>query len=75
MSLVLDSSPSLPRDEAWPIFLETQGQAREIRLTLGEAIIYRGTKLKHWREALPEQQTATICFFHFVPATFDGSLA
>jgi hypothetical protein len=74
MSLALDGSPGIERDTAWPIYVEIGGQAREVRLAAGEGVVYRGTDIPHWRDALPEGHQATVCFFHFVPADFTGSL-
>lgn len=74
MSLVFDSTPSAERDDAWPIYVEVDGQVREIRLGVGEALLYRGTQIPHWREALPAGHSATICFYHFVPNSFVWSL-
>jgi hypothetical protein len=74
VSLALDMDPEMDRTEAWPIYLEVGGRARDVRLGLGDAVIYRGTTIPHWRDELPQGQTATVCFYHFVPEEFTGKL-
>lgn len=58
----------------WPIYLEVDGKAQEVLLGVGDGLVYSGTELSHWRDALPANQRAMICFFHFVPPDFTGSL-
>nr|WP_199040766.1 hypothetical protein [Dyella sp. ASV24] len=62
----------------WPIFVESRGQDVPITLDIGDAMIYRGMDLPHWREQLPEGAWCQL-FFHFVDAhgellcqTYDG---
>ena len=74
VSMPLDARPELPREKAWPIYLETAGQAHEVRLELGDAVLYRGTDIWHWRNAQPAAHRSTICFFHFVRKGFRGRL-
>jgi hypothetical protein len=74
VSLVLDTEPEVNRASAWPIYLEVQGEAREVRLGMGDFVLYRGTDVPHWRKAQPEGCRSTIGFFHFVSMDFEGSL-
>ena len=77
VSVVLDSSPEITNlNDSWPIYLEPV-PSRHIRLTavIGDAIIYRGDKIPHWRDSLPKRFTqVSICFFHYVHEAFCGSL-
>ena len=59
-------SPSL-----WPIFVQHDGQDIAVELDVGDALIYRGMDIPHWREPL---QSGFWCqlFFHFVDA--EGSM-
>jgi hypothetical protein len=41
---------------------------------LGDGLLYRGGELPHFRDVLPEGQTSTSLFFHYVPGDFTGSL-
>lgn len=74
MSLILDMEPEQPQAEAWPIYLELPSGRQEVRLEMGDAVIYRGHDIDHWREALGEHQRVTACFYHFVDENFDEAL-
>jgi hypothetical protein len=74
MSLVLDADPDVPLAEAWPLFIEAGGEAFPVRLAVGDAVLYSGTKSWHWREALPEGRKTAAAFFHFVPRGFRAPL-
>lgn len=52
---------------AWPIWLESQGTARSIALDAGDALLYRGIELPHWRDALSGERTVQL-FLHYVDA-------
>ena len=69
VSVVLDSSPEITNlDDSWPIFLEPYPSAHvRIDAMIGDAIVYRGNQIPHWREPLPVRFTqVSICFFHYV---------
>jgi hypothetical protein len=74
LSLLVDTNPEMDLSGAWPIYLEVAGQVNEARLEMGDGVLYRGTEVPHWRNALPEGQTATLIFCHFVPVEFEQSL-
>jgi hypothetical protein len=76
LSLVLDMQDlaSGAEPEPWPIYLELDGRPEAVRLQVGDGLSYSGTDLWHWRDALPASQRAIVCFFHFVPGDFSGSL-
>ena len=76
LSLVLDMQEvdSGREPEPWPIYLEVDGQPRAVHLQVGDGLVYSGTEVLHWRDALPPGQRAIVCFFHFVPTDFAGSL-
>lgn len=48
----------------WPIHLRTQGGVHSIGLEPGDALIYRGCDIPHWRDALPKGDCAQV-FWHF----------
>ncbi len=66
VSLLLDMIPECEVENAWPFFIQSNNMKNEIRLGAGDAVIYRGSKVYHWREKLPEKSRYTIFFFHFV---------
>jgi hypothetical protein len=70
LSLQVDFTPE-PEDRIpWPLRVEDTS----ISLGLGDALVYRGRELTHARYALPEGQTSTSIFFHYVPQGFAGNL-
>ncbi|HEX9917850.1 MAG TPA: hypothetical protein VGA87_01720, partial [Pyrinomonadaceae bacterium] len=68
LSLVLDGEPELEEAGAWPICVEVEGQTREVRLEIGDAVLYRGSEFTHWRDVLPDGQSVTLLFCFFSPA-------
>ena len=74
VTLCLDFSPEPEIATSWPIRLDTPEGAVSVYQALGDGLIYRGTKVPHYRDALPEGQTSTSIFFHYVPENFSGPL-
>jgi hypothetical protein len=74
LSLVLDMQGPTGEPEPWPIYMELDGNPTAVLLQVGDGLCYSGTDIWHWRDALPAGQRAIICFYHFVPAGFTGSL-
>lgn len=65
LSLVLDAEPESELEHAWPINLEVEGRTEEVRLEIGDAVLYRGSEFTHWRDVLPEGQSVTLLFCFF----------
>lgn len=65
LSLVLDAEPESELERAWPINLEVEGRTEEVRLEIGDAVLYRGSEFTHWRDVLPEGQSVTLLFCFF----------
>jgi hypothetical protein len=74
LSLVFDMQNRHGPPAPWPIYLELDGKPREVLLEVGDGLLYSGTEIWHWRDALPPGQRALVCFYHFVPEGFTGSL-
>jgi hypothetical protein len=77
VSVVLDSYPEITNlEDCWPIFLETfPNKHTRVDAIIGDAIVYRGDKIPHWRDSLPARFTqVSICFFHYVHEMFSDSL-
>ena len=74
VTLCLDFSPEPARETPWPIQLATPAGQVTVYQALGDGLAYRGTQLPHYRDVLPEGQTSTSIFFHYVRADFSGSL-
>ena len=74
LSLVLDMQGPDGEPQPWPIYLEIDGLPEAVQLQVGDGLCYSGTDIWHWRDALPKGQRAIVCFYHFVPQGFTGSL-
>jgi hypothetical protein len=74
VTLCLDFSPEPDLATSWPLRLDTQKGSVKVYQALGDALVYRGTKMPHYRHVLAEGHTSTSIFFHYVPANFSGSL-
>ncbi|HYP01195.1 MAG TPA: hypothetical protein VER76_13465 [Pyrinomonadaceae bacterium] len=68
LSLVVDAEPELEEASAWPICMEVEGRTHEVRLEIGDAVLYRGSEFTHWRNVLPADQSVTLLFCFFSPA-------
>lgn len=74
VTLCLDFSPEPNIATSWPILLDTAEGSVTVYQALGDALIYRGTKVPHYRNVLPEGHMSTSAFFHYVPIDFSGPL-
>jgi hypothetical protein len=74
VTLCLDFSPEPELATSWPIRLRTGEGDVAVYQALGDGLVYRGTKVPHYRRALPEGHTSTSIFFHYVAADFAGPL-
>ncbi|HEV2470978.1 MAG TPA: hypothetical protein VGS78_17440 [Candidatus Sulfotelmatobacter sp.] len=74
ITLCLDFSPEPTLATPWPIRLDTPRGTVAVYQAIGDGLAYRGTRLPHYRDPLPEGQTSTSIFFHYVSADFEGSL-
>jgi hypothetical protein len=74
VTLCLDFSPEPDFATPWPIRLDTPEGTVTIYQALGDALVYRGTKVPHFRNVLGNSFTSTSIFFHYVRADFSGSL-
>ena len=74
ITFCLDYSPEPKLATPWPICLQTPRGTVKVYQVLGDGLAYRGTQLPHFRAPLPEGQTSTSIFFHYVTAEFAGPL-
>lgn len=62
--------------DIWPFWLmDSNENAQAIKLAPGDAVIYRGPKLMHWRGQLQEADFVSQVFLFFVQSTAFGRLA
>ncbi len=74
VTLCLDFSPEPEKETPWPIRLDTPHGSVSVYQALGDGLVYRGTRVPHYRDVLAEGRTSTSIFFHYVPESYTGSL-
>jgi len=74
VTLCLDFSPEPAMETSWPLLLDTSQSTVTVYQALGDGLVYRGTKVPHYRTALAEGHTSTSIFFHYVAEDFTGTL-
>ena len=74
VTLCLDFSPEPQSATSWPICLETKEGSVAVYQALGDGLVYRGTRLPHYRGRLADGHTSTSIFFHYVHENFAGPL-
>ena len=55
--------------DVWPIFMgnnEDKSNATEIKMEIGDAVMYRGCDIYHWREPYKEGKWQAQVFLHYV---------
>jgi hypothetical protein len=75
ISMCIDFTPEPERLTPWPLCLETKEGTVKIFQGLGDALLYRGPEVPHYRTTLAKGCTSTSIFFHYVHRDFDGPLA
>ena len=60
----------LQNELVWPMFVQSKNGPVGLGLAPGDAIVYRGCDIEHWREKLsaPEYSYHIQAFFHYVDA-------
>ena len=75
VSLLVDYTPEPLEQSPWPLQLNGPNGTRKIWQALGDAVLYRGTRIPHWRDRLAASATSTSLLFYYVNENFTGSLA
>jgi len=70
LDLAIDTRSSHNPKYIWPLHV---GHA-EILLDVGDAALFKGRELKHYRNKLPKGNCITNVFFHYVDENFEGPL-
>lgn len=55
--------------DVWPIYMgtnEDKSNASEIKMNIGDAVLYRGCDIHHWREPYKEGKWQAQVFLHYV---------
>ena len=66
ISLCIDATPDPQTHGAWPLHLMTADGEVSLTQGIGDALLFRGRYLSHWRDQLPEGYTSSSILFHFV---------
>ncbi|MET0659959.1 MAG: hypothetical protein ABW110_17575 [Steroidobacteraceae bacterium] len=74
LSLLIDFTPEPDFESPWPLKLRTHAHEITVYQAIGDALLYRGREILHWRDPIPEGCTSTSLFLHYVDADFDGPL-
>jgi hypothetical protein len=75
LTLLIDSTPEPIEQSPWPIKLVTSCGTVGVWQYLGEALLYRGRRLPHYRDRLPTGCTSTSLLLHYVDKGFAGPLS
>jgi hypothetical protein len=51
--------------DLWPIYLKDKKKKIKVELKCGDMLIYKGTKLQHWREKFKKKECSQV-FLHYV---------
>ena len=64
VTLTLDSSEE---DKSWPIFMKgLDDKEYKVEMNAGDAVIYKGQEVEHWRSEKLDKDWQTQLFLHFV---------
>jgi hypothetical protein len=79
VSVLVDYEPEPADRSPWPFWVgrdDTEDRSLGVPayLGLGDGRFFRGTRVTHWRDALPEGHASTSLFFNYVPLDFAGPL-
>jgi hypothetical protein len=76
MSLLVDYSPEPEDTSSWPIYVQPPGalSAVPVWLGIGDAVLYYGREVLHYRERFTQADYCSCWFLFYVPESFEGSL-
>lgn len=78
ISLLADYVPEPDGPCGWPLYMENPTAPEVVHaadLSVGDALLYRGRELIHYRHPLPDGHQSTSVFLHYVREDFSGSLS
>jgi len=65
IDLIVGGDPAPDRRSAWPLWVDSPGGARAVRLALGDGLLYRGTEVRHWRRPQPTSRRTVLAALHY----------
>jgi hypothetical protein len=75
LALCLDFSPEPVRGSPWPLQLKLPTETVVVHQALGDALLYEGRRIPHFRTRLAGGCTSTSILFHYVDHDFAGPLS
>lgn len=77
VSILIDYFPEPKESSPWALFLEREGPPAEVFTLyqgLGDAVLYHGMQMPHYRHALPEGQRSSSLFLLYVYQDYEWHL-
>ena len=75
VSLSIDAISDVPAPKPWPLYLELpSGKVVRVILEPGDALVFKGRELPHFRPQLRESCSSTSLLFHYVQSDYEGPL-
>jgi hypothetical protein len=74
LTILVDYTPEPTLESDWPIRLALPGREVLVYQGLGDALVYAGRRVEHFREKLPAGHISTSLLLHYVDADFTGTL-
>jgi hypothetical protein len=74
ISILVDYIPNAGGVAGWPLFLRRNTGTVGIFQEIGEALIFRGRDIPHYRERIQAGHRCTVILLHYVNASFSGIL-
>jgi hypothetical protein len=76
VTLLVDFAPAIDGPTPWPLGIHARGgdAALEVRQSVGDAIIFNGRELKHFRPPFVAGTRSTSLLLHYVDRDFPGVL-
>jgi hypothetical protein len=72
--LQIDFDPPLSGATPWPLHFHTGSGVASASLAVGDLVVFRGTQVEHYRDALTCGRSSTSLACCFVPTDFTGAL-
>ena len=65
VDLVVGGVPAPARRTAWPLWIDGRRGPEPVRLGLGDAVLYRGDRVLHWRHPQRRGRTTMLASLHY----------
>jgi hypothetical protein len=73
-SLLVDYTPEPFDQSPWPLYLESAKGTAAVWQAIGDAVLYPGRSLSHYRKPLADNATSTSLLFNYIDETLDRPL-